>query len=178
MKKELISDILFGWEKDISSGAGHNHRDSVAKVIIGICQPKWISVDTELPIDLGKVLISYGQESFGVFSPETECAYYEEGQWYFWLSDRVVHTNGVTHWQHLPEPPAKTGDGLPENNQKISFKTITEREGIFIEGLGFYDREGNYYEKEEVLNWEPREKDAETGDVPQIKEWGSKGSPF
>ena len=114
MKKELISDILFGWEKDISSGAGHNHRDSVAKVIIGICQPKWISVK----------------------------------------------------------------DGLPENNQKISFKTITEREGIFIEGLGFYDREGNYYEKEEVLNWEPREKDAETGDVPQIKEWGSKGSPF
>lgn len=53
----------------------------------------------------GKVLISYDQERFGCFSPETECAYFEDGIWRFWLSDREVHTreNGVTHWQPLPE---------------------------------------------------------------------------
>ena len=102
MKKELISDILFGWEKDISSGAGHNHRDSVAKVIIGICQPKWISVDTELPEGGTEVLATQPHGALII-------AYISESQkkWYDW--EGILRTP-ITHWQYLPEPPTKTGD--------------------------------------------------------------------
>ena len=43
----------------------------------------------------------------------------------------------------------------PRSTQEISFKTITNRTGIYVEQYGFYDKEGNYYEKEEILSWKP-----------------------
>ena len=79
MKKELISDILFEWENDISTGCGHNHRDSVAKRIIELCQPKWISVETELP-EGGKDVLTVDYEG------EQNVAYFSESKknWYDW----------------------------------------------------------------------------------------------
>jgi hypothetical protein len=66
----------------------------------------WISVEDRLLKD-EKVLISYGEPFFGVFTQETECAYFdgESKKWLFWLSDNEVSTNGVTHWMPLPPPP-------------------------------------------------------------------------
>ena len=52
----------------------------------------------------GKLLIAYGDPFFGTFSEEVECAYYEDGEWRFWLNGSVVNTNGVTHWMPVPEP--------------------------------------------------------------------------
>lgn len=66
---------------------------------------EWISTADKLPIDEGKILVVYGEPSFGEFYPEIECAYYEEGIWRFWLSDREISTNGVTHWKPLPKLP-------------------------------------------------------------------------
>jgi len=52
----------------------------------------------------GKVLVAYDEPSWGSFSKETEAAYFEDGIWRFWLSDRVIstHEKGVTHWMTLP----------------------------------------------------------------------------
>jgi len=69
----------------------------------------WISTEDEKPE--GKVLIQYGEPTWGSFSQEIEIGYYddddddddEEGVWRFWLSDREVSTNGVTYWRPLPE---------------------------------------------------------------------------
>ena len=54
----------------------------------------------------GKVLICYGEPFWGTFTPEVEAAYFDEesGRWLFWLGSREVSTNGVTHWQPLPQP--------------------------------------------------------------------------
>ncbi len=66
---------------------------------------KWIPIVKGMEPE-GKVLLSYDQECFGHFSPETECAYFDEdeGIWRFWLSDREVYTRagGHTHYQELP----------------------------------------------------------------------------
>jgi len=64
---------------------------------------EWVSVNERLPE--GKVLVCYGEPFFGTFTSEIEVGYYEGGIWRFWLSDRVINTDGVTHWMPLPELP-------------------------------------------------------------------------
>jgi len=53
----------------------------------------------------GKVLVAYDEPCWGSYSKETECAFFDDGEWMFWLSSRTIstHKNGVTHWQSLPE---------------------------------------------------------------------------
>ena len=99
MNKEEISDILFKWESDISSGAGHNHRDSVAKQIIELCQKE----------QLEKVVLWALNQGFATGHADT-------------------------------------------------IESLLEEISLDIAEL--------------------RRRDVKTGGVPQIKEWGSKGSPF
>ncbi len=68
----------------------------------------WISTKEELPgEDDGKVLILFGDPFFSGYSPEIECAYYEDGVWRFWLNNQIVSTDGVTDWQRLPTTKPK-----------------------------------------------------------------------
>ena len=69
---------------------------------------EWISVENKLPIEEGKILVLYGEPFFGYFNPEIEVGYYEDEEWRFWLSDKVIRGSGVTHWMPLPEPPSDT----------------------------------------------------------------------
>ena len=119
MNKELISDILFEWENDISSGAGHNHRDKIAQEIIGICQPKWISVDTELP-DFGVKVLAYWRPidhkerpyhreiiiaERTVYSEDIEPPSLDSTNWWSGSGKYYDTETFITHWQYLPEPP-------------------------------------------------------------------------
>ena len=97
MNKELIENIArFLCKKDW----GFLRKD--IPELIELCQPKWISVDTELP-EGGKEVLAV-QPHGGLI-----VAYISESQkkWYDW--EGILRTP-ITHWQYLPEPPAKTGD--------------------------------------------------------------------
>jgi len=41
------------------------------------------------------------------YSKEAEAAYFEDGIWRFWLSDRVIstHEDGVTHYKKIGKLP-------------------------------------------------------------------------
>jgi hypothetical protein len=69
--------------------------------------PEWVSVDENLPIDVGQVLMIFGEPLFGTCNPTIETGYYdkESETWRFWTFDREVRGFGVTHWMKLPEPP-------------------------------------------------------------------------
>lgn len=66
---------------------------------------KWQPIET-IPND-ERVLLCYGEPFFGTISKTIECGYYDEesGKFLFWLSDREINTNKVTHWMPLPELP-------------------------------------------------------------------------
>ena len=55
----------------------------------------------------GKVLVAFDDPSWGYYSKEAEAAYFEDGEWRFWLSDREIstHADGVTHYQIIPDLP-------------------------------------------------------------------------
>ena len=67
----------------------------------------WTKVEDMLPIEEGKVLVLYGEPFFGTYTPEIECGHYDEesSRWLFWLTDKEISTNGVTHWMPLPNLP-------------------------------------------------------------------------
>jgi hypothetical protein len=69
--------------------------------------PEWISVDENLPIDVGQVLMIFGEALFGTCNPTIETGYYdkESETWRFWTFDREVRGFGVTHWMKLPALP-------------------------------------------------------------------------
>ena len=86
------------------------HHDAawceMASIVQGMVEddmPKWISTKDKLPVEEGQVLIQFGDPFMGEFSQEIETGYYEDGEWRFWLNDRVVSTNGVTFWRPLPK---------------------------------------------------------------------------
>jgi hypothetical protein len=69
--------------------------------------PQWIHVDDKLPIDVGQVLMVFGEPLFGTCNPTIETGYYdkESEAWRFWTFDKEVNGFGVTHWMLLPEIP-------------------------------------------------------------------------
>jgi hypothetical protein len=69
----------------------------------------WISVNNKLPIDVGQVLMVFGEPLFGTCNPTIETGYYdkESEAWRFWTFDREVRGFGVTHWMLLPALPKK-----------------------------------------------------------------------
>lgn len=76
-------------------------------------QSQWVSVDDELPN--GKVLMSFLEPSFGSYYQEIGIGYYDSPDdyenpedatgWRFWMPDKPVVGEGVTHWMPLPTPP-------------------------------------------------------------------------
>jgi uncharacterized low-complexity protein len=74
-------------------------------------QPKcgeWISVKDRLPPDQGKkVLVANGHGYISVFALWKK----EYGNKWTWIDEQghFKHTNDITHWMPLPEPP-KEGD--------------------------------------------------------------------
>jgi len=52
----------------------------------------------------GKVIAAF---AWGGYSKEAEAAYFEDGIWRFWLSDRVIstHEDGVTHYKKIGKLP-------------------------------------------------------------------------
>lgn len=66
--------------------------------------PKWISVKDRLPPDQGKkVLVVNGHEYISVLALWKK----EYGNKWTWIDERghFKHTNDITHWMPLPEPP-------------------------------------------------------------------------
>ncbi len=68
---------------------------------------EWISVKDRLPIDDGKVIITWGEPSFGSSYPEIGIAYYDvdSEKFLFWFNDVEVKGFGVTHWMNVPKLP-------------------------------------------------------------------------
>jgi hypothetical protein len=80
----------------------HN-SDHMASAVV----PEWTNVNEKLPIDVGQVLMVFGEPLFGTSNPTIETGYYdkESEAWRFWTFDKEVNGFGVTHWMLLPEPP-------------------------------------------------------------------------
>lgn len=66
----------------------------------------WIPIVKGLEPE-GKVIVAFDDPSWGGYSKEAEAAYFEDGLWRFWLSDRVIstHADGVTHYKELGKLP-------------------------------------------------------------------------
>jgi hypothetical protein len=81
--------------------------EAVKAALASAVVPEWISVDENLPIDVGQVLMIFGEPLFGTCNPTIETGYYdkESETWRFWTFDREVRGFGVTHWMKLPALP-------------------------------------------------------------------------
>ena len=102
-KEEMIDKVDRILLRVHNSGFLVNKED--AKEVVELCQPKWISVDTELPEGGTEVLAAQPHGGLIV-------AYMSESQkkWYDW--EGILRTR-ITHWQYLPDTPvetARTGD--------------------------------------------------------------------
>ena len=55
----------------------------------------------------GKVLVAFDDPSWGGYCKEAEAAYFEDGIWRFWLSNRVIstHKDGITHYKEIGKLP-------------------------------------------------------------------------
>lgn len=76
---------------------------NIASVRIRRLENGWIPmVKNEEPE--GKVWVAFDKPFSGEYTSECECAYFEDGIWRFWLTDKEIstHENGVTHWHPIP----------------------------------------------------------------------------
>ena len=111
--REKLNDILFEWQNDIASGAGHNGIDAIAQEIIDLCQPQWTHISTDdkhslinLPEHEQEILFKFGVDVHAgiflddiVFGQDGDFGFYDNGDHYY-------EAENVSCWTPLNKPPA------------------------------------------------------------------------